>query len=63
MEVSAAVFSPVSAEAAAAVEVDVDNVVEGAAVDVDPLEEEELDAGARAPATCLIVLLSVRWIT
>jgi hypothetical protein len=58
LEVSAGVFSPVSAEAAEAVEVDVDVVDEGAAVVVDPVEEDELDAGAAEDATCLGVLFS-----
>jgi len=40
------------------VEVDVDVVDEGAAVVVDPVEEDELDAGAAEDATCLGVLFS-----
>jgi hypothetical protein len=44
------------------VEVDVDDVGEGAAVVVDPVDDDELDVLDGA-ATCLVVLLSTRWTT
>jgi len=63
LDVSAAVFSPVSAEAAeavAAVEAGVEEVADDAVVAVDPLfEAVELEGRSDEEATCFAELLSV----
>ena len=56
-DVSAAAFSPVSAEAVVAAEAVV--VGEAAELDVVPVDDEELEVlGAGLVATCRVVLLS-----
>jgi hypothetical protein len=60
LDVSAAVFSPVSAEAVDAVDAGVEVVAAGAVVAVDPLfEAVELEARSDEAAACFTVLLSV----
>ena len=60
MDVSAAVFSPVSAEAMDAVGAGVEEVVDEAVVAVDPLfEAVEPEARSDEAAACFAVLLSV----